>query len=92
MHKLNIMKIALIGDQKVGKTALVNQLVNHSFSINNISYIADYRPYKYSLQLQEGENQSQNILLLIQDLPGLDSLLLDDPSVKDLVNKIFDNQ
>lgn len=29
MHRLNIMKIALIGSSDVGKTSLINQFVNN---------------------------------------------------------------
>ena len=58
-------KLILLGESKVGKTMIISQLINHSFSIDYMNSIS----CKYK---KEFEINKKIINLEIWDLPGLD--------------------
>jgi small GTP-binding protein len=62
-------KICLVGDFGVGKTSLIRRFVEGQFSDQYLSTVG-VKISKKTLELQLGQQQNQDLLLLIWDLEG----------------------
>lgn len=89
--KVSSIKIAFIGDELVGKTAIINRFVGNSVQGGYESKKFAFLPFFKTLDISEKRDETSMINITLHDSIGFNSRKLETPLLRKMASQLIDN-